>query len=159
MTEIEPIQPEDIIGPELRQLVKDDDPRDVRSVGFENLSKAEVQEMAQRSAAARRANRRARQLANLEAYTDAHRDLASQILGTKMTILDGLIEEMRDPVTSKLDTSKLDDKRLRLLLGLTKQLEERAFGSITQKTESKQTTDIRAVILDLTKSLQKPDTV
>jgi hypothetical protein len=150
---------EDVIPEELRQHIKDDDPRNIYALGFQNLTKEEMQEMSQRGVAARRANRRARQLAQLEAYTQAHRELASQILGTKMTVLDGLLEEMKDEETGKLDTSRLDDGRLKVLLALTKQLEERAFGSVTQKSESKQTVDIRAAVVDLTKALQRPDTV
>lgn len=149
----------EIIPAELRQHVKDDDPRDIRALGFQALSKEERQEMAKRGAMAARAKRQARQLAQLEVYTEAHREIASQILGTKLAVLDGLIEEMKDPVTGNLDTSLLDDSRLKVLLALTKQLEERAFGSVTQKSESKQTVDIRAAVVDLTKALQRPDTV
>lgn len=154
-------QPMEIIGPDLRKEVPDDDERDVRAVGFHNMTKAERQEMALRSQAVQRAKRQARQLAELEAYTDAHRELASQILGTKMVVLDGLIEEMRDPVTKMLDTSRLDDKRLKVLLGLTEQLEKRAFGGIVTKTETKHSgqVDLRAALVDLTKALQRPDTV
>lgn len=153
-----PEQP-DIIPPELREVVKDDDPRDIRRLGFDELSREERQEMAMRGVAARRAKRRARQLAEIETYTQAHREMASQVLGTRMAVLDGLVEEMIDPDTGKLETSRLDEKRLKLLLGLVKEIETRAFGTPVNKTETKGTLDIRAALVDLTKLLQKPDTV
>lgn len=142
-----------------RQVVKDDDPRDIRATGFENLTKEERQEMARRSHSMRRAKRQAAQLAQIQVFTQAHRELASQILGTKMTLLDGLVDEMRDPVTDKLDTSRLDDRRLKVLMALIKQIEDRAFGGPVTKSETTSTVDIRAALVDLTKSLQRPDTV
>lgn len=151
--------PEEIIPAELIELVPDDDPRNVRDLGFHAMTREERQEMAARSHAVRRAKRRAAQLAQLEVFTEAHRELASQILGAKMTLLDGLIDEMRDPVTKKLDTSRLDDKRMKVLLQLMKQIEDRAFGSAVTKTETHSTVDIRAAVVDLTKQLQRPDTV
>lgn len=149
----------EIIPAELIQAVPEDDPRDVRRLGFHNMSREERQEMALRSQAVQRAKRRARQLAEIETYTEAHRELASQILGTKMAVLDGLVDEMKDPVTGSLDTSLLDDRRLKVLLALVKQIEERAFGGTVQKSENKTEVDIRAAVVDLTKALQKPDTV
>lgn len=148
----DPDAPKPVIPPELRQQVPDTDPRDVRAVGFDQLSKAERQEMALRSQAVQRAKRQARQLANLEAYTEAHRDLASQILGAKMSLLDGLIDEMKGE-DGKLHTENLDDKRMKLLMALMKQLEERAFGGIVTKAETHTTVDIRAAIVDLTRKL------
>lgn len=159
MSEDEEVVSGELIGPELRQEFKDDDERNVRDMGFHAMTKAERQEMARRSHAVRRAKKRAAQLAELEAFTDAHRELASQLLGAKMTLLDGLIDEMRDPVTNELDTSRLNENRMKVLLQLMKMMEERAFGSITQKSESKQTVDIRAAVVDLTKALSKPDSV
>lgn len=156
--ELEPIEGE-VIGPELRKQVPDEDLRDVRALGFHNMSREERQEMAMRSAAVRRAKRRAAQLAEIETYTQAHRELASQVLGTRMAVLDGLVDEMKDPETGMLDTSRLDEKRLKLLLTLVKEIETRAFGTPVNKTESHQTVDIRAALVDLTKKLSKPDTV
>jgi hypothetical protein len=142
-----------------QEAVPIDDPRDIRQTGFDQLTTAERQEMSRRGVVARRLKRQARQLANLQAYTEAHRDLASQILGTKMVLLDGLIEEMANPVTGQLDTTKLDEKRMKLLMTLMEQLEKRAFGGTVQKSEVSQTVDIKAAIVDLTKALQRPDSV
>lgn len=149
----------ELIPAELLKEVPDDDERDIRALGFGELTKAERQEMALRSAHVRRAKARARKLAELEVYTEAHRELASQILGTKMSVLDGLIDEMKDPVSGKLETSRLDEKRLKLLLSLVEKIEMRGFGGIVAKTESHSTVDIRAAVVDLTKRLAKPDTV
>jgi hypothetical protein len=66
---------------------------------------------------------------------------------------------MKDPENGRLDTARLDDRRLKVLLQLMKQIEERAFGSSVTKTETHQTVDIRAAVVDLTKALQRPDTV
>lgn len=160
VTGIDPVtgRPE-VIPAELRKAVPDDDERDVRAMGFHNMSREERQEMAMRSVAVRRAKRRAAQLAELEAFTDAHRELASQILGTKMALLDGLIDEMRDPDTNQLDTRRLDDKRMKVLMSLIEKIETRGFGTPVTKTETHSTIDIRAALVDLTKALQRPDTV
>ena len=151
-------EPVEIIPADLRKEVPDDDPRDIRALGFDALTKAERQEMAKRSHASRRAKYRARQLANLEVYTEAHRELASQILGAKMAVLDGLIDEMKGE-DGKLYTDRLDDKRLKVLLSLIEKIETRGFGGPVTKTESHTTVDIRAAVVDLTKRLGKPDTV
>jgi hypothetical protein len=147
----------DVIPEELRQVVKDDEPRDMRRLGFDNMTKDEVREMALRSVAVRRAKRRAKQIADLKAFTDAHRELAGQLLGAKMALLDGLLAEMD---TGKgLDTSLLSEARMKVLIGLVDQMEKRGFGNVANKTENHSTLDIRAAVVDLTKALQKPDSV
>lgn len=140
-------------------IIKEDDERDFRAVGFDALSKEERSAMARRGVVARRRNAMARKLAELQAYTEAHKELASQLLGAKSVVLDGLIEEMTDPATGEIQTSRLDEKRLKLLLSLIEQIEKRGFGAPVTKSEVSQTLDIRAAVVDLTKALQKPDTV
>ncbi len=144
------------------EVLPDDDPRDIRALGFDKLTPAERSEISRRGLEARRRNRRARELAKLEVYTDAHRELASRILGSKIVVLDGLQAEMQytdDDGNIQLDTSKLTDSRLRLYLSLLDTLEKRGFGSTVTRTESKSetTVDVRAVIAKINRDLGSSD--
>jgi hypothetical protein len=139
-------------------IIPIDDPRDIRAVGFDGLSKEERHAMAMRGVAARRRRAMERKLAELEVYREAHKELAAQILGAKSSLLDGLIHEMDDG-QGGLDTTKLDARRMALLMQLMESLETRAFGKEATKTENHTTVDIRALTLDLTKRLSRPDDV
>lgn len=135
------------------------DPKAVHGTrSFAELTREERQEMARRSHESRRRHLEAKALAKLEVYTQAHRELASQILGTKMTLLDGLVGEMVDPDTNQLDTTRLDKDRMKILLGLLDQLQKTAFPTTT-KIEHGGSVDVRHVIAEISKGLQRPDDV
>lgn len=126
--------------------------------GFDEMTKEERQEMALRSVEMRRKKRELRQLAKLEAYTEAHRELASQILGTKMVLLDGLVDEMHDPETGELSTKRLDQARMKLLLQLLDQLQKTAFPPET-KVKHEGSVDVRHLVAEINKGLARPDDV
>jgi hypothetical protein len=139
--EVEPI-------PRDRSIIPADDPRDFRALGFDKLTPAERSEMARRGVEARRMKAEMRRLAEAEVFHEEHRQLAARILGTKMVVWDGLLKEATDPATGEVDTSRLDDKRLKVLLGLVDQVEKRGFPSVT-KTETTTTVNVNAVIAKL----------
>jgi len=60
-------------------------------------------------------NIEAKRLMERAAYLEKHKEHASTILGGKLSIIEGLLKEMVDPETGLPDTSRLDDKRLKVL--------------------------------------------
>ena len=133
-------------------------------VSFADMTPEERKEMSRRGTEAQRRKRHVRQLAKLDAYREAHRELMAQVLGTKMVLLDGLIEEMKDPDSGDLDTARLNDKRMNVLLSLMKQLEKAAFPDekvVNEKkvVEHNVNVDVRHVIAEINKGLMRPDDV
>lgn len=100
--------------------------------------------------------RQAKALADLEGFVDAHREQAHRIYGAKLGVILGLLDEMlvtNEDGSQRLDTTKLDDKRLKVLMTYVDQFEKRAFGSPATVTKHEGEVDVRHVVAETRQKL------
>lgn len=115
-----------------------------------------LREFQRRSRKMIQARKEAARLAELTAFMQAHKELAHVLLGGKMAVLGGLLDEMRvidEHGVESYDTRLLDDKRLKVLLQIIDMVEKRGFGSHVQKQETKVDVDVTHRLADLAKKL------
>jgi hypothetical protein len=158
----ESVKPDAIEDRPLTEKEKDRLARGLEPVGsgtwksFAELPPETLAEYRRRSIESKRRKKQAAQLVELEAYMDAHKEHASEILGAKLMVISGLLDEMRcieeKSGAETFDTRLIDEKRLKLLLSALNDFEKRAYDG-TKKSEQTVNVNIAHVVADIKRTL------
>lgn len=92
-------------------------------------------ETRRRNAALKKLQAEEASIIEMDAYLEAHRENAPAIFGMKLALMDGLMSETIDPETGAVDTTRLDDKRLKLLQSMLSEW-EKAGGLAAPKAKA-----------------------
>ena len=150
-------------GADIVEVLPDDDdlgeqalralrPNEGKWKNFDQMTPAERSHFAQLGVEKRRQRRLARQLADAEAYRQAHRERAAQVLGTNLAIYDSIVQKAlgEDGV---FHHDRLLKGELEMLVTLGKQLEERGHGKVAQKNETTLAVNVMHVVAELRRGL------
>jgi hypothetical protein len=113
-------------------------------------------EMRQRNAEIAALKKQAKLLGELDGFVSAHRDHAEEIYSAKLAIISSLLEEMTVTFTNgkkKIDTKRMNHKRLKVLFGFLEQFEKRAYGAATQTVNHEGSVDVRHVVAQVKQGL------
>lgn len=143
---------------DLRRIREGKEPKGGKGVypSFSDLPPETLREYQRRARLMMNLKKESRKLAELDAYMNAHKDIAGLLIGAKMAIISGLLDEMR--VSDKhgaefFDTRLLDEKRLKVLQQALNDWEKRGFGSPVTKQEQTVNVDVTHRLVQLAKQL------
>jgi len=131
------------------------EPADIDSIyeGFDKLTPTERKIMSKRGTDANTAKRKAKKLAEMEAWAEAHREVAGEIFAAKMDVFRSLVKEGTDPETGEFKPKLLGEKNIKNLLSFAEQIEKSGFASQKKSSETTNTVNVLAIMSDLKKSI------
>lgn len=157
------------MGTESETTIRDKDGQEVEIVdvpprgngvrkSYADLTPEEREAYQAKALETRRQKTELRKIADLQAYFEAHHEQSSMIFGAKLSVIQGLLEEMTHPKGSKragqLDTALLDEKRLKVLLTAISEFERTGGMRASAKAET-QTVNVNVshAVSQLTRAL------
>jgi hypothetical protein len=121
--------------------------------GFDKLTPTEAAMLQNRGAKIRKAKHQAKKLADAEAFVEAHKKYAGELLDAKVKIIRGLTKLATDPETGEFDPSRIEDKQIRTLLSAIEMFEKRGFDSKKEASVIENQLNVLNIVADIRKGV------